>query len=82
MKIFDKLRKKIYLKKMFRNKWRDFIDDENGEYEIKNILYHQELNAFLLHTYDSRIIRVRTYNKELKAKLMSISEIIGKRNGE
>ena len=64
-----------YYKKQFEEKWNNFCQDELGEYEIDEIHYLKKSDLFLLRERN-RYIKVKIHEKELKNKLMSISEII------
>lgn len=66
-----------YYKKEFEDKWKDFIRDELGEYEIRKILYYKKDDFFLLKERN-RYIKIKITNDEFKEKLIKISEEVGK----
>ena len=61
------------LRKFFNKKWKDFIEDEGGKYEINQIYYAKNTGKFFLRSYD-RFIIIKMVNEELNKKLIKFCE--------
>jgi len=62
-------------KRFLNKRWNEFVRHENGEYWLRSIHYHKQLDTFIFLTFENEFIKFRTDDITIKNKLLKISDI-------